>query len=350
MSSKVRVLIDTSPLETGHSARGIGMYTRQLIHNLQQRQDCQVLLSSDHPNSSEFDLVHYPYFDLFFPTLPLWKSKPTVVTIHDLIPLQFPKHYPVGMRGRWQWLRQQLSLRSVAAVITDSQASAGDIESILPFTHHKLHVTYLAGNPEISHQPQEEVAAVRKKYQVPTNYILYVGDINYNKNLPQLIKSLKYLPQKLKLVCVGTQFFPHPIPEWQAIEAQIALSDVADRVVFISQLASSANTDLAALYSGAQVYVQPSLYEGFGLPVLEAMQAQVPVVSTHNSSLIEVGADKVLFATDNSAAALAAAVEKVLSWDEKYRTSWTKRALAYSQTFSWQKTAQETVDVYRSLI
>jgi len=176
-----------------------------------------------------------------------------------------------------------------------------------------------------------------------------VGDINYNKNIPQLIKMLKFIANDIHLVCVGRNFKAQDIPEWRWIEAQIALSDVADRVHFVSELGVDSSSQLAAIYSAALSYVQPSLYEGFGLPVLEAMQAKCPVVCSNNSSLIEVASDKAILC-DATAEGFASGVNEIIGWSKSHRQDILKAAYTWSQQFSWTKVAADTVDIYRRIL
>lgn len=349
---KLNVVIDTSPLSNGHAMRGIGMYTKLLTQELEKKAELQVF-PINHKGEKivgfQPDVTHFPYFDLFFPTLPLRHSIPTVVTIHDVIPLLFQQYYPVGKKGWLSFYRQKLALNGVSAVITDSEASRRDITKYLGIKPEKIHVVYLAGNPEVKHVTESQVSAVKKEYHLPEQYLLYVGDINYNKNIPQLIKALKFLPPELKLVCVGKNFYDHDIPEWRWIETQVALSDVADRVCFITDLGSEASDQLSALYSGAVAYVQPSLAEGFGLPVLEAMQCRTPVVCAKNSSLVEVGAEHVQF-VEPSAESIADGVKYVLDLFGAERQRRGVAAAQWASTFTWSRTATETVKVYQSVV
>lgn len=342
------VALDLSPLKSGHAGRGVGTYTRLLYRALQEQHGVNVTdLATATP--SDIDLIHYPYFDLFFSSLPLFKAKPSLVTIHDVIPLLFPHAYPKGKRGWLALLKQRVALQGVKAIITDSEASKADICQYLRIPADKVHVVYLAANPLLTTQKPSKIAEVKKQYHLPASYILYVGDINYNKNLPQLIKALKFLPEQLHLVCVGRNFRPQPIPEWQAIETQIAMTNVAGRISFITELAPEHQDELAAIYSGALCYVQPSLAEGFGLPVLEAMQCGTPVVVANNSSLREIAGPPAVL-VDHNAENLAQGVQSVLEWTQTQRQQRVKQALTWSQRFTWTKTAQETLKVYQQVL
>jgi glycosyltransferase involved in cell wall biosynthesis len=345
----LNVLIDTSPLANANAHRGIGAYTRWLTTELEKKRDLNLLKSSQElPKGTKLDVVHYPFFDFFFDTLPLRKKAATVVTIHDVIPLVFPKQYPPGKRGKLRLFKQSLALKSVKAIITDSEASKTDIHKYFKIDESRIHVIPLAANPELQPAKPSQIQAVRSELSLPESYILYVGDINYNKNIPQLIKSLKFLPDTVHLVCVGQNFYPHDIPEWQWIETQVALSNVEDRVHFVTQIGSQASQTLSALYSGAVAYVQPSLYEGFGLPLLEAMQCKTPVVSTKVASLPEVGGEYAVY-TEPEAESLAQGVTEVLDWSQNRRQLQIKAAFDWSQRFTWKKTANETIRVYQSV-
>jgi len=347
----IKVLLDNSPMHNANAIRGVGVYTRFLSQALLKKKNVlELALSKGTEQTFKPELVHYPFFDLFFPTLPLIKKYPTVVTIHDVIPLLYPQFYKVGKRGRLALIKQKLALRRVEAVITDSQASKTDIAKYLGVEMNKIEVIPLASNPEINIASQDEQKRVQRKYKLPKNYLLYVGDINYNKNLPQLIKTLKFLPKEVKLVCVGKNFYPHDIPEWQWIEAQIALSDVANRIKFVTDLPTNANVDLSAIYSGALAYIQPSLYEGFGLPVLEAMSAGVPVICADNSSLREVALNKAVLVEEAKAEHFAAAAQVILGWKKMQRQKFIEEARAHARKFTWTKTALATIQVYQRVL
>ncbi len=345
----INVLFDTSPLKNDHAIRGVGVYTRQLETELRKMDQLNVF--DDVRKNAKPDIVHYPFFDLFFSTLPirLTRKSKIVVTVHDVIPLLFPKYYKAGIKGRLRFFKQRTALQRVDAVLTDSYASQADIIKYLKIKPEKVHVTYLAANPEIVRPTLQCIADTRKKYHIPKKYILYVGDINYNKNLPQLIKSLKFLPDEVTLVCVGKNFVEQKIPEWTRIEQQLALSDVSDRVCFLPQVTGDAHKELAALYSGAACYVQPSLYEGFGLPVLEAMQCKTPVVASNNSSLIEVSGKHAVM-VEATAESIAEGIKQILSWSELQCKEHVEKAFKWSQEFSWSKTAVQTFKVYQQLM
>lgn len=348
-SKPIKVLIDVRPLDSGHAVRGVGMYTRFLSEALEKHPEVDVYRSSLDNTPKTIDIVHYPFFDLFFPTLPWFKHAKTFVTIHDVIPLIFPEFYLPGKRGRLAFIQQKLALKNVAGIITDSETSKRDIMQHLSVPSKKISVVSLAANPFLEPVSGSELQSFRKKYKLPNQYLLYVGDINYNKNLPQLIKALKFLPPSIQLVCVGKNFRVQDIPEWHMVEAQMALSNVAKRVLFLPDILSDDYASLSALYSGAAVYVQPSLYEGFGLPVLEAIRCETPVVAAGNSSLLEIGDNAVHF-TGNTAEELARGIQTILDFTPAQRKAWITKALQKERQFTWQKTAQGTIEAYKKAL
>lgn len=288
--------------------RGVGMYTMFLRDALETQK--HVTLTKSTP-----DIIHYPYFDLFFHTLPARRSAPTVVTIHDVIPLVFPRNYPPGIKGKLRFFLQLMSLQTVDAIVTDSNCSKQDICSYLRIPEKKVHVTHLAGNPDITRQPKSVVENIRKEYTLPESYILYVGDMNYNKNLVRFLRACATLPEDVHVVLVGRSLGNIDIPEGK--ELHEAASSLGDRVHILTNVPKSPHPDLAALFTGARAYVQPSLYEGFGLSVLDAMQCSCPVVCSNVSSLPEVAGDAALYMDP---------------WDIEDMTRVIKRSLSMKKT------------------
>ncbi|MCA9369824.1 MAG: glycosyltransferase family 4 protein [Pseudomonadales bacterium] len=342
----MRVAINTLPLKTGHAVRGIGLYTRQLTQALSQLEGVELV---EDEQATHSDIVHYPFFDLFFNTLPLRSHAKRVVTIHDVIPLLYPEYYKPGIKGSFFLQKQKLALKNVDAVITDSYTSKRDITKHLGVPKEHISVVPLASNPDLGPAKETEVKKVRKKYHLPARYVLYVGDINYNKNIPQLIKMLKFIPEEIDLVCVGRNFRPQPILEWQWIETQLALSDVSERVHFLSEILGDASSELSALYSGALCYVQPSLYEGFGLPVLEAMRCRTPVVASNTPALQELAPDTSIEFVEPVAEELARGVERILHLSKTARRRVVRSGSKVAASYSWEETAQETLAVYTQI-
>lgn len=343
----MRVLIDTSPLYNANAVRGVGRYTSQLIEALSKLTDNKHEFVTTKDQHGKYDLIHYPFFDLFFPTLPIIRAAKTVVTIHDVTPLVLAKHYPRGIRGEFALFRQKVALRNVDAVITDSNCSKRDIIDYLKVPPDRITVVPLAASQDFNKPPQSSIEVVRKKYQIPKNYILYVGDISYNKNLPFLIQVAGRIPD-LTLVLVGKEVGNISIPEGKAIESAIQTTGNAKYVRLVDNVESVA--DLASIYAGASCYIQPSLYEGFGLPIIEAMRCKTPVVSSCGGSLAQlVGNFGIQYnPTDNRECEQA--IRKVLRMTSEDRQKMVRRAYQYSDQFTWERTAKETLAVYEKII
>lgn len=345
------VLFDTTALETGHAARGIGTYTRELAAAFDSISIPGLSIHTQRKSLRKrtVDLIHMPFFDLYRASLrPSFKSK-LVVTIHDVIPLVFPEEYPVGKKGTIAHHWQKFMLRFVHHVVTDSNASKQDIHDLLGVPTSKISVIYLGANKDLAKVSQEQSEELLRELKIPKQYILYVGDINYNKNIPQLIKALKHLPSSLHLVLLGKNFKPAPIPEWEAIEQQIALSNVQERVHFLPSIPTGDTDSLAKLYSNAVCYVQPSLYEGFGLPVLEAMRCKTPVVAAATSSLPEVAGTHALF-SQPTGEKLAEKISEVLSWTKPQRQTFVTAAHEWSLLFNWEASAKQLAQLYADLL
>jgi len=325
----MNIFIDSSPLYSGHKHRGVGKYTRNLITALKN------YFPQHNYSSSSPDLIHYPYFDLFFPTLPFIKKKPTIITIHDVIPLQHPELFPLGPRGRFNLLHQRLALKNTKAIITDSKASKKAIIKYLKINPQKIHVIYLAADPIFKLKPKSKFTRLK----LPIKFLLYVGDINPNKNLPNLIQAVKQT--KAKLVIVSRALAKKNIPESKEIHQL-----VNSQIIIITDVDQS---ELNQLYHQATIYVQPSLDEGFGLPLLEAMTAGCPVISARTGSLPEVGDLAPLYAKSPSISGLANAIKKLRA-NSNLRNELKKKSLTQAKKFSWQKTALDTVKVYEKIL
>lgn len=342
----MKIALNDTPLHTGHQVRGIGAYTRMLIDIISDSQEISLI---NWNQRKQADFIHYPFFDLYVNSLPLLNLKKTIVTIHDVIPLIFPEQYPVGVRGKINLVKQKWKLRKVGAIITDSQQSKEDIVRYLNLNPARIYVVPLSIPSDIKYPAVDQRNRVLRKYSIPKNYILYVGDINYNKNIPQLIKMMKYLPKKIKLVCVGSNFKPQPIVEWKAIVTQAALSDVESRIIYLPSISTNNNADLSVIYNSAICYVQPSLYEGFGIPVLEAMTCGTPVVCTHVASLPEVAGDYAIY-SQTTAESLAQAVEQIMQWPKTTRRTWIDKASVWAQKFSYSRMSEKLIEVYKDTL
>ena len=285
------------------------------------------------------DVAHVPYF-----APPLWPTVPTVVTIHDLIPMILPA-YRGSILVRTYTRLVATAARRAHAIVADSECSKRDIVRLLGIPPQRVRVIYLAAEERF--QPIEDEAwlgNMRRHYGLPERYILYLGGFDQRKNVPTLIRAFARARETLgdipHLVIAGhppereSSLFPDP----RRVVAELGLE-----VFFVGWVAEE---DKPALYSGAACFVYPSLYEGFGLPPLEAMACGVPVVVSNTSSLPEVVGDAGLLVDPLDVDALAEAMIAVLS-DEDLRASLRQKGIARAKRFSWERTARETLEAYK---
>jgi glycosyltransferase involved in cell wall biosynthesis len=282
------------------------------------------------------DLLHSPYY-----VKPYRLPCPSVVTFYDVIPLLYPQYLPSPW-ARWLFrLTARLALRSAAAVITVSESTRHDLLTRFGANTDKVWVTPLAADDRFRPLPHGRVEAVRHKYSLPQRYILYVGINKPHKNLVHLLEVFARLPQRENLVLAGREDQRYP----QARQAAERLG-LGDRAHFLGDVADD---DLPALYNGASLFAFPSLYEGFGLPVLEAMACGTAVICSNTSSLPEIVGDAAIALDPTDRQAWVEAIGEVLR-SEVLRDEMSQKSLQQAETFSWEKTARKTRHVYADIL
>ncbi|MBI5357011.1 glycosyltransferase family 4 protein [Candidatus Collierbacteria bacterium] len=343
----MKIVVDTSPLNSGHKTRGIGRYTRQLVDSLRaQGTDHKIVLTSKVDLVKNPDIIHYPNFDLFRKSLPVFPPVPVeVITIHDLTPLRMKDFFKPGIKSGLALWAQSILVKRMKAVITDSEHSKSDIIEFLSIPPEKINVIPLGVDKEFKPVTAIKIKSIKNKYSLPEKYLLYVGDVNPNKNLPVLLKVVAGL--KMNLVIVSRAFEKESIPEIINLRKMILGLGINHLVTVLSSVQMDPVDDLAAIYSGASAYVQPSLYEGFGLPVLEAMACGVPVVSSNTSSLPEVAGEAALMVKPTEID-LVEGINKLLS-NVGLRRDLIRKGLDRAKIFDWEKTASLTLKVYEKV-
>lgn len=347
----MHIAIDTTPLHTAHQMRGIGSYTRFLISALQKYESkhSYTFFVRGEKVPKNADVIHIPYFDPFFATLPVFHSKPTVVTVHDLIPIVFPDHFPAGIKGSLKWYIQRFALLQVAGIITDSNASKHDIERLTHISPTKIYVVPLAADDQYKRVTNvEELTRVQKQHHLPGVFVLYVGDINWNKNMAGLLAGFGryWKPGKATLVLVGKAFLDLQIPQAREIDSLIYDLHLEHAVIRTGYVDAK---DLPAIYSLAHTYIQPSIAEGFGLPVLEAMACGTPTICSGLSSLGEIAGPSLTIDPDRPET-MVGALETVFSMKNSEYKKWSRISATWAQEFSWKKTAHETLRVYEQIL
>jgi len=287
-----------------------------------------------------------PHASLFHATehlLPPFDHIPTVLTVHDLIFQRFPQYHK-AFNYRYLCATMPIYCRKATAIIAVSEATKSDLQEFYSIAPAKITVIPEAAAPHFVPQMPRRIQAVKRRYGLPPRYVLCVGTIEPRKNLTRLVDACgPLLAQNLidGLVLVGRKgwlyegFFRHlnTLP-WH------------DKVILPGYVADA---DLPAVYAGALVTVQPSLCEGFGLPVLEAMASGSPVCASKVSSLPEVGGDAArYFAPENTEEISEVLCEVLL--DADLRQSIRQRGLARAALFSWRRTAQQTLALYERVL
>lgn len=347
----MRIAINTEALNTSYKIQGTGVYIDQLITNLKRhfKENEYISFSRIQNIPKNVDLVHYPSFNPFFLTLPLRKPFPTVVTVHDLIPLVFPQHFPPGMKGKLKWQIQKISLRGVSAIIADSNSSKHDIAKYTSIPDKKIYAIYLAASE--SFKPIKSTLLldrIRVKYHLPEKFVLYVGDVLWSKNVPNLIKAIKEI--NLTLVMVGKQTKVTSFDEsnpWNRDLVFLNKETKDDRRII--RLGFVSDQDLVRIYNTATLLVQPSFYEGFGLPILEAMACGCPVITTRGGSFPEVAGEAAFYVDPHNASNIANGIGEVF-FNNKLQNELSQKGSTQAKKFSWKKTARETVEVYRQVL
>jgi glycosyltransferase involved in cell wall biosynthesis len=267
----------------------------------------------------------------------------TVVTVHDVFAWSLPGHSTLADTLIYRhWLPRVLP--SVNAVITVSQASKADIVRHLGVPADKVHVTYEGAGHSYTRASVEQVSKVRAQYGLPDGYVLFVGSVEERKNLGRLLQACARLwaaGERRPLLIVGARR-----GKYSKILQTVRDLNLESRVHFTGHVPDA---DLPALYSGADLFVFPSLYEGFGLPPLEAMACGTPVVCSNNSSLPEVVGDAALTVDPYDVDALADAMRRVLA-NADLAEDLRRRGLERAAAFAWERTARETVEVYREVL
>lgn len=347
----MKIAIDVSPLQTGHKVRGVGFYLKHLKDALEVYfpQHDYFFFTETKELHGSIDLVHYPYFDPFFVTLPLIKRYPTVVTVHDLTPLVFPQYFPAGVKGRLRWQVQKRNLQNVNRIIADSEASKKDIVSLAGIPKAKVDVAYLAAGKEFRHTKNKKtvIDELQKKYKLPDKFVLYVGDVTWNKSLPNLIKAV--IKNDVPLVMVGKSLVQKDFDKlnpWNNDLTQV--QTLANGHPKIFRLGFVPTNDLVTIYNMAVCFVMPSRYEGFGLPVIEAMQSGCPVITTKNGSLQEVAGEAAVYVEAEDFNSIAAGIKHVYN-NESLQKELSQKGIKRAKEFSWKNTAFQTLEVYEKV-
>ena len=287
------------------------------------------------------DLFHAPHYVIS----PLTRC-PTVVTIHDCIHLRFPQYLPNRAAHVYARAMMSMAARRARRILTVSHASKEDILRYLKVPAAKIEVIPNALDARLAITPSDDdVTRVRERFQLRSSFILYAGNIKPHKNVDRLIEAFAILRRQrsgdLKLLIIGDEISKYP-----NLRRLVHRFQLHQHVRFLGFVPDAT---LAVLYRLASAFVFPSLYEGFGLPPLEAMASGTPVITSNVSSLPEVVGDAALLIDPMNAAAIADAMGQVLD-DPALRAELIKRGCERVKAFSWERSAARTRAVYREVL
>lgn len=348
--------------------RGVGRYTRELVSallkinsaneyilfgtSLRQQKALKEFINSLKPNAKNLTTKLYPIpptiLEILFNMMHLsidgfigkidvfhssdWTQPATrakkVTTIHDMIAVKFPELFDsktiAVQKRRLKWVKKE-----VDRIIVVSENTKKDVIETLQIPDDKLDVIYEAASPIFHKRGEKEIETVKKKFGIEGEYLLMIITRSVQK-VGKLFEAFKMIKKNydVKLVIVGE-----------------TLNDGEG----IIQTGFVDDETLATLYSGAAVFVFPSSYEGFGLPVIEAMACEVPVVCSKTSSLSEIAGDAAIFVEPDSADDIALGVQKILS-NKKFAQELSIKAKKQADKFSWVKTAEFTLKVYGKVL
>jgi glycosyltransferase involved in cell wall biosynthesis len=283
-------------------------------------------------------MTRHPPDVLFVPAhvLPIRHPHRSVVTIHDLGYEQFPEAHTAAQR-RYLRLSTRWSARAATALIVPSAATAADLVRLYAVPRAKIHVVPHGLSPRFRPEPDpQRIAAAQARYGISGPYFFSLGTVQPRKNLARLLEAFAQIGGSPQLVIAGKRGWLS-----EPIERRARELGLEDRVRFAGYVADE---DAPALLTGALAFLFPSLYEGFGMPLLEAMACGAPVLASGTSSLPEVADGAALLVNPTDTSAIAAAIARLAS-DGDLRAMLRKRGLARAAAFSWDHCARQTLDV-----
>lgn len=366
----MRIGFDGTPLQ--HTRSGIGIYVEQLLSHLPlAHPEWEYLLYTNKPYSANglapvrpvagyFPGSRWLWMQFKLPRLipqnkvdvchfmnnsaPLRCPTPYAITIHDASLFRFSQYHPRSRLLALRLLLPQVARRA-QAVITVSEASRRELIDILRLVPEKVHVVHNAAGQDFKPlRDQEQRARLQQKYHLPSRFVLFVGTIEPRKNLLRLIAAFGQTQRDhpdCHLVLVG--------PEgWLMNGALAKETAAADLIGKVHYLGTVPQADLPGLYSLATLFAFPSLHEGFGLPLLEAMACGTPVLTSNCSSMPEVSGSAAYLVDPNSVASIAEGLNYLLN--SAVRREWyVEQGLARAQQFSWEQTARQTAVIYEQI-
>ncbi len=281
-------------------------------------------------------LYHSPYY-----LMPYRPGVPTLLTVYDLIPQRYPEYVSAKARLLFQ-ITTKLALRTADHIIAISEATRQDFMAAYHVDSDRITAVPLAPAPTFKPQSPAHIQAIKQKHNLPDHYVLYLGINKPHKNLPALIRAWQLVCQQITapptLVIAGA--WDERYPEAKTVTQELSLTQA---VTFLGPISDE---DLPGLYAGADLFVFPSHYEGFGLPVIEAMACGTAVACAHTSSLPEVGGNAAAYFNPHDPDDIAHTLIHLLQHDAE-RNGRGQEGLEQAAQFTWTQTAKKTLALYR---
>ncbi|MDO4781714.1 MAG: glycosyltransferase family 1 protein [Capnocytophaga felis] len=358
-----------------HNNRGLGNYSRDLIRILQERSDFELILfnpkkkESKRINLTEKTKVITPKYFFWKKLKSIWrtlkisylskkekldiyhglsgeiplgiyKNTRTIVTIHDLIFLRYPHLYSFFDRKIHYWKFLYAALKS-HHIIAISEQTKRDIIGFLGIPAEKISVVYQGCHKSFKQlYSEEKKQEIRQKYQLPEKFVLNVGAIEPRKNVLEIVKAIKDLDVSLVLIGKKTKYF-------EKIEKFCVENKMQHRVFVLKSVSME---DLAIIYQLATVFCYPSVFEGFGIPIIEALFSKVPVITSAGSCFAEAGGEHSVYIDLNNASAEIQQAILAITTDEEKRKLMIDKGLEYAQNFTDEAVFKQLMKIYTTII
>lgn len=265
----------------------------------------------------------------------------SIVTIHDLIFLRFPKYYKFIDRKLYEW-KSQSACKHADKIIAISEKTKSDIVEFYNIDPKKIEVIYQSCDDSFKTPFDKSVLnKIRFDYNLPEKYILNVGTIEQRKNLKLIVQALKTVNEDYKLVVIGKQ-----TPYFKTVVEEIEKLGLKDRILFLKNIPF---TDLPGIYQLASVFVYPSFYEGFGIPIIEALYSGIPTIAATGSCLEEAGGTDSIYISPTDSAVLSAAINRIIS-SPNLQEEMKIKGLEFVQKFNSPLVTKQLMDCYINIL
>ncbi len=265
----------------------------------------------------------------------------SVVTIHDLIFLRYPQYYKLADRKIYE-AKFRYACKHAHRIVAISEQTKKDICTYFNTPEEKIEVVYQSCDPAFMQQQRpEELQQVKERYGLPDQYLLSVGTIEERKNLMLIVQAMTLLPASTRLVVVGKGG-----AYLEKVKSFLAQHQIADRVILLENIPF---TELPAIYQLAQLFIYPSEFEGFGIPILEALYAGLPVIAATGSCLEEAGGPGSIYVHPRDKEGLAEAIRNITT-DEALRTTMIAEGKKHAAQFTEERQAAQLMTLYRKLV